>query len=161
MHTDNNKKQNKPYPLTLILTLDLNTETLLHSKVSLHFQNTPCNALPLSPSLFSFLPSEPCPPTGVSSFMNCLSNIAVVSWNNSAGAEFYTATVTQKDGQSASCWSDSKQCGIPNVRCGQNYTVTVIGSREKCNSDPSKALTLLSGETFRTIVSSYYPLYIL
>ncbi|XP_045905931.1 receptor-type tyrosine-protein phosphatase beta [Micropterus dolomieu] len=97
-----------------------------------------------SPSQPSKLKSEPCPPTGVSSFMNCLSNIAVVSWNNSAGAEFYTATVTQKDGQSASCWSDSKQCGIPNVRCGQNYTVTVIGSREKCNSDPSKALTLLS-----------------
>ncbi|XP_071342815.1 uncharacterized protein [Trachinotus anak] len=90
------------------------------------------------------LKSEPCPPTGVSSFMNCLSNIAVVSWRGSAGAEFYIATVTQEDGPSTSCWSDSQQCGMPNVQCGQNYTVTVVASNEKCNSDPSEADTLQS-----------------
>lgn len=81
--------------------------------------------------------------------MNCLSNIAVVSWTGSAGAEFYTATVTQEDGQSASCWSDSQQCGMPNVLCGQNYTVTVVASNEKCNSEPSEADSLQSGKTLR------------
>ncbi|XP_044055462.1 uncharacterized protein LOC122877670 [Siniperca chuatsi] len=96
------------------------------------------------PSVPSVLKSEPCPPTGVSSFMNCVSNIAVVSWTGSAGAEFYTATVTQQDGQSKSCWSDSEDCGMPNVHCGQNYTVTVVASNNKCNSDPSKADTLHS-----------------
>ncbi|KAM7387682.1 hypothetical protein PAMP_023904 [Pampus punctatissimus] len=97
------------------------------------------------PSVPSKLMSEPCPPTGISSFMNCLSNIAVVSWTGSAGgAQFYTATVTQDNGQSQSCWSDSEQCGMPNVHCGQNYTVTVIASNEKCNSDPSEADTLQS-----------------
>ncbi|XP_039984445.1 uncharacterized protein LOC120790698 [Xiphias gladius] len=100
-----------------------------------------CTSHPSQPSK---LKSEPCPPTGVSSFMNCLSNIAVVSWTGSAGAEFYTATVTQEDGQSNSCWSDSEQCGMPNVHCGQNYTVAVVASTEKCNSDPSKADTLQS-----------------
>lgn len=79
--------------------------------------------------------------------MNCLSNIAVVSWTGSAGAEFYTATVTREDGQSASCWSDSQQCGMPNVLCGQNYTVTVVASNEKCNSEPSEADSLQSGKT--------------
>lgn len=81
--------------------------------------------------------------------MNCLSNIAVVSWTGSAGSEFYTATVTQEDGQSASCWSDSQQCGMPNVLCGQNYTVTVVASNEKCNSEPSEADSLQSGKTLR------------
>ncbi|XP_035863315.1 uncharacterized protein LOC116038126 [Sander lucioperca] len=100
-----------------------------------------CTSLPSQPST---LESEPCPPTGVSSFMNCISNIAVVSWNSSAGADFYTATVTQGDGQSQSCWSDSKQCGMPNINCGQNYTVTVVASNEKCNSDTSQANTLQS-----------------
>ncbi|XP_067454263.1 serine-rich adhesin for platelets [Thunnus thynnus] len=96
------------------------------------------------PSVPSKLESEPCPPTGVSSFMNCLSNIAVISWTGSAGAQFYTATVTQEDGQSQSCWSDSEHCGMPNVHCGQNYTVTVVASNEKCNSYPSEADTLQS-----------------
>lgn len=77
--------------------------------------------------------------------MNCLSNIAVVSWSGSAGAEFYTATVTQEDGQSASCWSDSEQCGMTNIQCGQNYTVTVVASNELCNSEPSRAHSLQSG----------------
>lgn len=78
--------------------------------------------------------------------MNCLSNIAVLSWTDSAGAEFYTATVTQGDGQSQSCWSDSEQCGMPNVPCGQNYTVTVVASSETCHSDPSEVNMLQSGE---------------
>lgn len=44
---------------------------------------------------------------------------------------------------------------MPNVHCGQNYTVTVVASNEKCNSDPSKADTLQSGETFRRVVLFY------
>lgn len=87
--------------------------------------------------------------------MNCVSNIAVVSWSSSAGANFYTATVTQEDGQSISCWSDREQCGMPNVLCGQNYTVTVVASNGECNSDPSEADSLQSGETFRTKVLFY------
>uniref|UniRef100_A0A7N6BGY5 Fibronectin type-III domain-containing protein n=1 Tax=Anabas testudineus TaxID=64144 RepID=A0A7N6BGY5_ANATE len=78
-----------------------------------------------------------CPPTGVSSFMNCIANIALVSWSSAAGAMFYTATLTQEDGSSKSCWSDSVQCGLPNVNCGQNYTVTVTASNLHCNSDPT------------------------
>lgn len=96
--------------------------------------------------LFSFFSSAPCPPTGVSSFMNCIANIAVVSWTGSAGAMFYIATVTQGDGESKSCFSDVHQCGVPNVRCGQNYTVTVTASNNQCNSDPSKANAMKSGK---------------
>lgn len=108
-----------------------------------------CNifeTLSLKSSLFSFLPKEPCSPTGISSFMNCISNIAVVSWTGSAGAEYYIAKVRTEDGQSSSCWSDSEQCAMPNVLCGQNYTVTVVASNMKCNSDPSKGDPLQSGE---------------
>lgn len=86
--------------------------------------------------------------------MNCISNIAVVAWTASAGAEFYTATVTQENGQSKSCWSDNEQCSMPNVQCGQNYTVTVVASNKKCDSDPSKATTLQSGEN--SYVLLYY-----
>ncbi|KAM9385761.1 uncharacterized protein fndc7b [Pholidichthys leucotaenia] len=96
------------------------------------------HSLPLS------LQSVPCPPTGISSFMNCIPSIAVVSWTGSAGAEFYTATVTLDDGQSSSCSSDGVQCSMPNVLCGQTYTVTVVASNMKCDSDPSEPDTLQS-----------------
>lgn len=87
--------------------------------------------------------------------MNCIFNIAAVSWTGSAGADFYTATVTQRDGQSLSCYSDEEQCGIPNVQCGQNYTVTVVATRGDCQSDPSEPDMLQSGEKFWTIVLFY------
>lgn len=82
--------------------------------------------------------------------MNCVSNIAVVSWNGSAGADYYYATVTLDDDPSLSCWSDNEQCGIPNLRCGQRYTVSVVASNEVCNSDPSEHTQLMSGESLGT-----------
>lgn len=78
--------------------------------------------------------------------MNCLANIAVVSWTSSAGADFYTATVRQEDGAWKSCSSDGDQCGLPSIDCGQNYTITVVASNEMCDSDPSEANMLQSGE---------------
>ncbi|KAL7397583.1 hypothetical protein ABVT39_024505 [Epinephelus coioides] len=122
---------------TLISEFQCGQEYLL----SVQAVDSVCTSLPSQPST---LESEPCPPTGVSSFMTCHANIAVVSWTASAGSEFYTATVMQEDGQSSSCWSDSEQCGMPNIRCGQNYTVTVVASNGKCNSDPSEADMLQS-----------------
>uniref|UniRef100_A0A3B3BWR1 Fibronectin type-III domain-containing protein n=1 Tax=Oryzias melastigma TaxID=30732 RepID=A0A3B3BWR1_ORYME len=92
----------------------------------------------------SKLTSEPCPPTDVSSHMNCISHIAMVSWTGSAGAEFYTTTVKPMDGESKSCWSDREKCSMPHVPCGQNYTVTVIASNKMCDSDPSAADVLQS-----------------
>lgn len=81
------------------------------------------------------------------SSIDCLSNIAVVMWMRSAGAEFYTALVTNRDGMSESCMSSSQQCGTPHLDCGENYTVTVIASREGCDSYASEPNTLLSGST--------------
>lgn len=78
--------------------------------------------------------------------MNCLANIAVVSWTGSAGADFYTATITQEDGQFKSCSSDIDQCGMPSIDCGHNYTVTVVASNDMCDSDPTEADMLQSGE---------------
>ncbi|KAM9761579.1 uncharacterized protein fndc7b [Menidia menidia] len=109
--------------------------------LSVKASDSVCTSGPSQPSR---LMSDPCPPSGVTSLMNCFSNIAVVSWRGSAGAEFYTATVTTEDGQSKSCWSDSEQCAMPNVPCGQNYTVTVLASNKICDSYPSEVDILQS-----------------
>ncbi|KAJ3599685.1 hypothetical protein NHX12_033641 [Muraenolepis orangiensis] len=100
-----------------------------------------CRSAPSSPV---GLVSVPCPPTSISSSMDCLSNIAVVTWTASAGAEFYTAAVTGADGQSESCLSGSEQCGTPNLECGRNYSVTVTASRLSCDSEPSLPRALQS-----------------
>ncbi|CAL8396350.1 unnamed protein product [Boreogadus saida] len=99
-----------------------------------------CRSVP-SPAIT--LDSAPCPPTNVSSSMDCLSNIAVVTWSASAGAEYYTAAVTDWQG-GATCMSSSEQCGMANLGCGQNYTVTVTASRQNCPSEPSAPSTLQS-----------------
>ncbi|MEQ2170475.1 hypothetical protein GOODEAATRI_000588, partial [Goodea atripinnis] len=96
------------------------------------------------PSNSTTIRMEPCPPTDVRSVLNCLSNIALLSWTGSAGAEFYTATVTAEDGHTMSCASDSEQCAIPNIQCGKSNIVTVVGSNRICDSDPSKADILQS-----------------
>lgn len=127
-------------------TLNTETHLLIPILVKICIIYKTNNELQISSSLISLHLTEPCPPTNVSSFMNCLSNIAVVSWTGSAGAEFYTATVTQEDGLSASCWSESEQCGLSNLYCGQNYTVTVVASNE-CSSEPSEVNILPSGQT--------------
>ncbi|XP_054646058.1 uncharacterized protein LOC129188936 [Dunckerocampus dactyliophorus] len=101
-----------------------------------------CTSRPSEPSV---LKSEPCPPTTVLSTLNCESEIGMISWTGSSGAEFYIATITQQDGQSQSCWSESLQCGMPYIPCGQNFTVTVVASNENCNSEPSEESTLQSG----------------
>lgn len=85
--------------------------------------------------------------------MNCVSNIALVSWTGSVGAAFYNTTLTQGVGQSQGCWSEGQQCGLPNVRCGQNFTVTVTASNDQCYSDPSKANTLTSGKHLQVLSS--------
>uniref|UniRef100_A0A4W5K701 Fibronectin type-III domain-containing protein n=1 Tax=Hucho hucho TaxID=62062 RepID=A0A4W5K701_9TELE len=99
-----------------------------------------CNSQASPPAT---LRTEPCNPTSISSAMDCFSNIAVVMWAVSeGGAEYYTATVEHEDGQSKSCMSSSIQCGLPDLRCGQNYTVTVTASNQHCHSDPSVVNTL-------------------
>ncbi|XP_034036687.1 fibronectin type III domain-containing protein 7-like [Thalassophryne amazonica] len=61
----------------------------------------------------------------------------MISWTSSAGAQFYTATITNEDGQSKACLSNVTQCGIADIRCGQTYTVTVVASNQQCDSEPS------------------------
>lgn len=42
---------------------------------------------------------------------------------------------------------------MPHVPCGQNYTVTVIASNKICDSDPSVADTLQSGNNKDLFIS--------
>ncbi|XP_057183469.1 G surface protein, allelic form 156-like [Triplophysa rosa] len=87
------------------------------------------------------LQTEPCIPVSVFGFMDCISNIATVSWEPADGAEYYTATVQGPDGPLGTCMSWSVSCGMPKLSCGESYNVSVIASSRQCNSTPSALST--------------------
>uniref|UniRef100_A0A672T9V5 Fibronectin type-III domain-containing protein n=3 Tax=Sinocyclocheilus grahami TaxID=75366 RepID=A0A672T9V5_SINGR len=86
------------------------------------------------PSNASVLKTEPCTPAVVVGFMDCISNIATVSWELAEGGEYYTATVHGPDGPLGTCMSWSSSCGMPKLSCGETYNVSVIASSRQCNS---------------------------
>ncbi|XP_064190128.1 uncharacterized protein LOC135254105 [Anguilla rostrata] len=96
------------------------------------------------PSAASSLQTEPCTPTDVTSQLDCLTNIVLVAWAEAEGAEYYTATVRARDGQTAVCMSSDTQCGIPGLLCARNYTVSVTASSAQCTSAPSVSSSLRS-----------------
>ncbi|XP_055044899.2 uncharacterized protein fndc7b [Misgurnus anguillicaudatus] len=97
-----------------------------------------CRSLPSNTVV---LQTEPCIPTSVSGFMDCISNIATVSWDASDGAEYYTATVQGPDGPLGTCMSWSVSCGMTKLSCGNSYNVSVVASSRQCNSTPSALFT--------------------
>ncbi|KAL1249579.1 hypothetical protein QQF64_020584 [Cirrhinus molitorella] len=105
------------------------------------------------PSNVSVLQSEPCTPTSVFGFTDCISNIATVSWEPAEGAEYYTATVHGPDGPLGTCMSWSSSCGMPKLSCGETYNVSVIASSRHCNSTPSALSNLNSVPCVPTGVS--------
>ncbi|XP_066528003.1 fibronectin-like [Hoplias malabaricus] len=98
-----------------------------------------------SPSNTSALQTEPCPPTAVFTKMDCISNIAEISWSLSNTADHYTAKAVGPNGQSETCMSLSTSCGMATLQCGEMYNVTVTASNRLCASAPSQLTYLNTG----------------
>ncbi|XP_058265731.1 uncharacterized protein LOC131365857 [Hemibagrus wyckioides] len=90
-----------------------------------------------SPSNTSILQTDPCPPTAVSTSVDCLSNIITVTWGLSNTADHYMASMVGPDGTVTICMSSTTSCGTATLQCGQKYNVSVTASRLLCNSKPS------------------------
>ncbi|XP_048832460.1 uncharacterized protein LOC125708743 isoform X2 [Brienomyrus brachyistius] len=81
--------------------------------------------------------TEACPPTATTPELDCVSNIAAVTWEAVEGAEFYITTAYSEDGQSDTCMSPTTRCSLAGLQCGQMYTVSVTAVNQQCGSDPS------------------------
>ncbi|KAM9719839.1 uncharacterized protein fndc7rs1 [Menidia menidia] len=95
----------------------------------------------------------PCTPMGINAVQDCLSNIAVVTWQPSNGSEYYTATMLTDTGISEMCMSEASACSIPTLPCGQNFSVSVTASNEQCNITSSQSARLQSAPCVPTNVS--------
>lgn len=87
----------------------------------------------------------PCDPANVTASLNCLSEVATVTWSASTGANFYTA-VAQAGGLVDSCNSTGTLCELSKLQCGENYTVTVLAGDAKCNSSILAKTNIVTGE---------------
>lgn len=96
-------------------------------------------------SLYVFIPG-PCKPIGVSASQDCLTSIAVVTWQPSNGSDVYTATMQTDTGVSKICMSATNQCSFLNLMCGQNFSVSVTASNQQCDVTSGPATSLQSGE---------------
>ncbi|KAA8587297.1 hypothetical protein FQN60_016159, partial [Etheostoma spectabile] len=80
---------------------------------------------------------------------------ATVTWTTSIGAIFYIAVAEDGNGNSHSCNSMGTNCLIKGLRCGQNYTASVIGTNLECNSSASNEVTFTTAPCPPTNVEAF------
>ncbi|XP_043081301.1 serine-rich adhesin for platelets [Puntigrus tetrazona] len=87
-----------------------------------------------------YIIAAPCVPIMLDVEMDCLSDSAWLTWEESAGAELYIATATDSDGQEYECNSTDSQCTVEQLQCGRFYNFSVIASNSQCDSQISNTL---------------------
>ncbi|PWA21255.1 hypothetical protein CCH79_00009504 [Gambusia affinis] len=102
------------------------------------------NSCSSEPAAAKELSTSPCIPTHVQATVDCNSGIMAVTWDEALGATSYTVYARGSLGYQAQCDSTSDTCNFVNLRCGQDYNVTVVAQHDTCVSAPSKAITVSS-----------------
>lgn len=91
----------------------------------------------------------PCVPLMLDVEMDCLSDSAWLTWEESAGAELYIASAIDSDGEEFQCNSTEGQCTVDQLQCGRFYSFSVTASNIQCNSPMSNTLESETGEGVR------------
>ncbi|XP_033507400.2 uncharacterized protein LOC117272533 [Epinephelus lanceolatus] len=97
----------------------------------------------------------PCAPINVSATVDCSQDSARVNWTTNIGAIFYIAVAEDANGNMHSCNSMGTTCLIEDLRCGQNYTASVVGTNLKCNSSASQEVTFMTAPCSPTNVEAF------
>ena len=91
-------------------------------------------------------PPAPCEPTLLSVVSSCDSDSIAVSWRPSQGSDNYRVVAEAPDGSTLNCTTGATDCRIAGLRCGQRYSVYVVGVNAGCPGERSHATTLQTGE---------------
>ncbi|KAL0966456.1 hypothetical protein UPYG_G00295510 [Umbra pygmaea] len=89
-----------------------------------------------APSVLADIQTFPCTPVGIAVVMICANNTAVVSWNASQGAVWYSVSANSSGG-SSTCSSSDLSCTLVNLTCGTAYNVQVVAVDNQCSSNAS------------------------
>uniref|UniRef100_A0A3Q3WDV2 Fibronectin type-III domain-containing protein n=1 Tax=Mola mola TaxID=94237 RepID=A0A3Q3WDV2_MOLML len=80
---------------------------------------------------------------------------ARLNWTSSIGVIFYIAVAEDANGNTHSCNSMGTNCLIEGLRCGQNYTASIIGTNLKCNSSASGEVTFMTAPCPPTNIEAF------
>lgn len=94
------------------------------------------------------LSPAPCVPDNVTVELTCEDNGATVMWGHSPVATSYLLTATGRDGHVASCNTSVNSCALPNLHCGQSYSLNITASGDRCTSQPSTSSFRTGDEMF-------------
>uniref|UniRef100_A0A3Q1GDP5 Fibronectin type III domain containing 7b n=1 Tax=Acanthochromis polyacanthus TaxID=80966 RepID=A0A3Q1GDP5_9TELE len=81
--------------------------------------------------------SSPCVPMNAKGDLDCVSNSAWVSWDDSKGATSYFVLAQSAGGHSSNCTASSSHCNVPDLKCGTLYTFHVTAMNKHCSSNHS------------------------
>ncbi|XP_048845071.1 uncharacterized protein fndc7rs1 isoform X2 [Brienomyrus brachyistius] len=109
--------------------------------VSLLVTNLICN---ITENLHTTVETAPCPPYQVNASLDCSGNRALISWWNTQKTGSHTATIKDQYAGQFNCSSTTDGCIIPDLRCGQTYTVNVAYYNGRCQSLPSGTVQMNS-----------------
>lgn len=96
-------------------------------------------------TFFAFYSAVPCTPQNVSASLVCLTRSALVSWVGSPSALWYNVTLVGQNGHLHCCQSNTSTCQIPNIHCGESYSVTVVPYSETCAGKQSDVYIFRTG----------------
>ncbi|XP_016396758.1 fibronectin-like [Sinocyclocheilus rhinocerous] len=115
--------------------------------VTVQADDTTCNS---SSQPKAVVVTAPCIPTNVAAALNCTSNIASITWHSALGATWYLVKAESSQGYKTSCNNTVTHCDIPNLQCGQEYSITVMGMNGVCMGPASQPFTLVSAPCHNT-----------
>lgn len=88
----------------------------------------------------------PCQPVNLRVHVDCGTNNANFTWQETTAAGFYTVEVTGAENQVKTCSSNDTSCSV-KLHCGQKYVAKLVASTESCNSTIHAGIHFDSGET--------------
>ncbi|XP_069798450.1 fibronectin type III domain-containing protein 7-like [Narcine bancroftii] len=107
--------------------------------VSVQAINVKCNSKQSDPFEIQ---SVPCTPQNVKVQLNCKENTALVLWDYSKGALWYTVFAEEADGNIMLCRTSETSCRTPSLLCGQLFSVYVVASDRTCNRSTSSVVKI-------------------
>ncbi|XP_051803703.1 fibronectin type III domain-containing protein 7-like [Acanthochromis polyacanthus] len=98
--------------------------------------------------------SVPCVPMNAKGDLDCVSNSAWVSWDDSKGATSYFVLAQSAGGHSSNCTASSSHCNVPDLKCGTLYTFHVTAMNKHCSSNHSATFEIETGPCALTSVNA-------
>lgn len=94
-------------------------------------------------------------PANISAEVDCETKSLIVSWPESPGADYYTATVQDSNGQTTTCQGTMEgSCSVMGNACGQVYHTSVVSSDGYCESPPTPEVNTPSGRAHRKMIEN-------